>query len=71
MSGHWGGLIELLVVLSFVMGWAVLELVTLRMDRRAHEAARQAAASAASGTAAATEPRDAAGDPDPRFRARS
>jgi len=28
------GLIELLVVLMFAVGWGILELVTLRMDRR-------------------------------------
>jgi hypothetical protein len=28
------GLIELLVVLMFIIGWGVLELVILRMDRR-------------------------------------
>jgi hypothetical protein len=31
---HWGGLIELLVVLLFAAGWGVLEWVTRRMDRR-------------------------------------
>jgi hypothetical protein len=31
---HWGGLIEIFVVLMFAAGWGILELVTLRMDRR-------------------------------------
>ncbi len=30
----WAGLIELFVVLLFVVGWGVLELVALRIDRR-------------------------------------
>jgi hypothetical protein len=41
MKHSWAGLIELFVVLLFVAGWGVLELVTLRMDRR--RSARQAA----------------------------
>ena len=39
----WLGLIELLVVLLFAVGWGVLELVGLRMDRRKREAAERAA----------------------------
>jgi hypothetical protein len=35
---HWGGLIELFVVLMFAAGWGILELVTLRMDRRRQSA---------------------------------
>jgi hypothetical protein len=31
---QWGGLIELFVVFMFAAGWGILELVTLRMDRR-------------------------------------
>jgi hypothetical protein len=34
MKGHAAGLIELFVVLMFAVGWGVLELVILRMDRR-------------------------------------
>lgn len=34
MKHSWLGLIELFVVLLFVAGWGILELVTLRMDRR-------------------------------------
>ena len=34
MRHSWYGLIELFVVLLFVVGWAILELVTLRMDKR-------------------------------------
>ncbi len=34
MEHPWGGLIELFVVFLFVVGWGVLELVTLRLDRR-------------------------------------
>jgi hypothetical protein len=30
---HWIGLIELFIVLMFLLGWAVLEWVTSRMDR--------------------------------------
>lgn len=33
-SPPWLGLIELFVVLLFVLGWGVLELVCKRMDRR-------------------------------------
>jgi hypothetical protein len=37
---HYGsGLIELFVVLMFAVGWGVLELVILRMDRRRREEA--------------------------------
>jgi hypothetical protein len=39
------GLIEMFVVLSFALGWGLLELYTLRLDkRRAAEAERAAAA---------------------------
>lgn len=34
MEHHWGGLVELFVVFLFVVGWGVLELVTLRLDKR-------------------------------------
>lgn len=34
------GLIELFVVLMFAVGWGILELVTLRMDRRRAQASR-------------------------------
>lgn len=41
MEGEYLGLIELLVVLLFGLGWGILELVTLRIDRRkARERAR-------------------------------
>ena len=44
MEFEWYGLIELFVVLAFVCGWGVVELYTLRLDkRRAAEAERQAA----------------------------
>ena len=36
-------MIELIVVLMFVVGWGVLELVALRMDRRRERAAKSAA----------------------------
>jgi hypothetical protein len=39
MKYHGLGLIELIVVLMFAVGWGVLELVTLRMDRRRCEEA--------------------------------
>jgi hypothetical protein len=43
MKHSWLGLIELFVVLMFVVGWGILELVTLRMDRRrAAEASKDA-----------------------------
>jgi hypothetical protein len=32
--GSYGGLIELLVVFGFVLGWGVLELVGLRLDKK-------------------------------------
>jgi hypothetical protein len=38
MKGAGMGLIELIVVLLFAVGWGILELVTLRMDRRRKEA---------------------------------
>lgn len=34
MTHAWAGLIELFVVLLFVVGWGILELVTLRIERR-------------------------------------
>ena len=34
MRHSWLGLIELVVVLMFAVGWGVLELVALRLDRR-------------------------------------
>jgi hypothetical protein len=39
MKHPWLGLIELFVVLMFGLGWAVLEWVVLRMDRRRRAAA--------------------------------
>ena len=58
MIAHWGTFIELMVVLSFALGWGLLELITLRMDRRrAADALRHAAASEASEKAASTVPR--------------
>jgi len=45
---EWYGLIELFVVLAFVGGWGVVELYTLRLDKRkAAEAERQAEREAA------------------------
>jgi hypothetical protein len=35
MESEWYGLIELFVVLAFVMAWGVVELYTLRLDKRA------------------------------------
>jgi hypothetical protein len=43
MKHAWLGMIELFVVLMFGLGWAVLEWVVLRMDRRR---SREAAVSA-------------------------
>lgn len=37
------GLIEFFVVLAFVIGWAIIELVALRYDRRAKRSADAAA----------------------------
>lgn len=37
MRFKWLGLIELFVVLLFAVGWGVLELVVLRLDRRRTE----------------------------------
>jgi hypothetical protein len=37
----WLGLIELLVVLLFALGWGILELVGLRLDRERASAADQ------------------------------
>jgi hypothetical protein len=42
MESGWLGLIELGVVLAFALGWAVLELVGLRLDRRRREEAERA-----------------------------
>lgn len=43
MEFEWFGLIELFVVLAFVCGWGVVELYTLRLDkRRAAEEERRA-----------------------------
>lgn len=39
----WLGLIEMLVVLLFGVGWGILELVGLRLDRKKREAAERAA----------------------------
>ena len=43
------GFMELFIVLGFALGWAVVELVALRLDkRRKAEAAKQGKAQAAS-----------------------
>jgi hypothetical protein len=39
MGNKWAGFIELFVVLGFALGWLVLELVGLRMDKRRREQA--------------------------------
>jgi hypothetical protein len=31
---EWGGLMELIIVFAFALGWGLLELYTLRLDRR-------------------------------------
>ena len=42
MDSPWLGLIELFVVLLFALGWGILELFTLRLDkRRKAQASRQ------------------------------
>jgi hypothetical protein len=44
---RYGGLIELTVVLAFALGWGVLELLGLRLDKkREREKQRQAAETA-------------------------
>lgn len=43
---RWGGLLETFIVLAFLVGWGVLELVGKRLDRRREEAQRQAAEAA-------------------------
>jgi hypothetical protein len=42
MDHPWLGLIELGVVLLFALGWGILELVCLRLDRRREAEKRQA-----------------------------
>lgn len=42
MESEWYGLIELFVVLAFVMAWGVVELYTLRLDKRAAAAKAEA-----------------------------
>jgi len=44
MGGNLTGLIELFVVLLFGVGWGVIELVALRLDRQKAERERAAAA---------------------------
>lgn len=34
MHGNWLGFLELLIVFGFALGWGVLELVALRLDRK-------------------------------------
>jgi hypothetical protein len=41
MSSPWLGLIEMGVVLVFAVGWGILELVGLRLDRKRKEAAKR------------------------------
>ena len=43
MGGNLTGLIELFVVLVFGIGWGVIELVALRLDRQKAERERAAA----------------------------
>jgi hypothetical protein len=50
------GLMELAMVLAFVVGWGVVELVGLRMDRRRREEAARAAASASTAPGATRHP---------------
>jgi hypothetical protein len=51
MRHSWLGLIELFVVLMFVIGWGVLELVALRVDGRKAQSAGDAASESESGHA--------------------
>jgi hypothetical protein len=34
VHGNWLGLLELLIVFGFALGWGVLELVALRLDKK-------------------------------------
>ena len=43
MQFSWLGFIELFVTLMFVLGWAILELVGLRLDKRRREEAERKA----------------------------
>jgi len=36
------GLMELFIIFAFVLGWAILELVSLRLDKRRKEEAERA-----------------------------
>lgn len=56
MNG-WGGLIELVLVFAFVLGWGVLELRGVRLDKRKADAAAKKAA--ADGSSAASARRSA------------
>ncbi len=42
MESEWLGLIEMLVVLMFALGWGAVELYTLRLDKRRAMEARTA-----------------------------
>ncbi|MFO1160358.1 MAG: hypothetical protein U1E60_16080 [Reyranellaceae bacterium] len=44
MESEWFGLFELFVVLAFALGWGVVELYTLRLDKRRAADAERAAA---------------------------
>jgi hypothetical protein len=54
---HWGALVELLVVIVFAVGWGILELVTLRMDRRRKAAANVNSPDDSAGAGGAGDPR--------------
>ena len=58
MESSWIGLIELGVVVAFALGWGVLELLGLRMDKRRREAAAREGAAAATDS---SDPRHAEG----------
>lgn len=52
MDNSWLALLELLIGAMILLGWSVIELVSLRLDRRREEekAREQAAAPATAGT---------------------
>jgi hypothetical protein len=41
MDRPWLGFLEMFIVLMFALGWGVVELVALRLDRKKREAAAQ------------------------------
>jgi hypothetical protein len=42
MSFSWLGFMEMFIVLGFALGWGILELVTLRMDKEREKTGKSA-----------------------------